>query len=106
MRNDIDVMLDCYLSCTKTITHCLEQGGEHADPRHINLLMDCAKICNVASDFACRESANHPAVYAVCADICKQCADACDALAEDDPAMAECAEICRKCAEVCERMSE
>lgn len=105
MENDIKTMTDCYLACTKTIKHCLSMGGEHAAPEHINLLMDCAKICQTASDFACRESDNHPAICKVCADICRQCADECERLAGDDEQMKQCAEICRQCADVCERMS-
>ncbi len=105
MESDIKVMTDCYLSCTKTIKHCLEMGGEHASPEQINLLMDCAKICNLASDFACRGSANHKGLCSLCADICNQCAEQCDSMAGDDEDMKKCAEVCRQCAEVCEKMS-
>lgn len=105
MEDDIKTMTDCYLECTKTLQHCLKMGGEHASPEHINLLMDCAKICNLASDFASRGSANHKALCKLCADICRQCAEQCESMADDDEEMKKCAEKCRECAEVCERMS-
>lgn len=105
MGQDIETMVNCYLSCTKTINHCLETGGEHASPEHINLLMDCAKICNLTSDFACRGSANHKQLCQVCAEICRQCAEQCEQLAGDDEVMKECAEMCRTCAATCEQMS-
>lgn len=98
-------MIECYKSCTTTITHCLEVGGEHASPEYINLLMDCAKICQLAADFAIRGSANHPALCKLCADICRQCADQCEQMADGDEKMLECAKICRECAEACDRMS-
>lgn len=106
MNEDIMRMLECYKSCTKSITHCLEMGGEHASSEHINLLMDCAAICKLAADFAIRGSSNHPALCRLCADICRQCADQCEQMAGDDEEMQKCAEKCRECAEVCDRMSQ
>ena len=105
-KESIATMLACYKSCTRTILHCLEMGGEHAGPQHINLLMDCAKICEVAADFAIRGSANHPALCGLCADICRQCAEQCEEMAEGDEQMQKCAEACRQCAEACGRMSQ
>lgn len=98
-------MLECYNSCTTTVKHCLGKGGEHADPEHINVLLDCAKICQTAADFMIRESPNHAAVCGLCADVCRECAESCEALAGDDETMKECAKICRECAEECDKMS-
>lgn len=106
MKEDVQTMLDCYLACTKTINHCLEMGGEHASPDHINLLMDCAKICMLASDFAARGSNNHQKLCKLCADICRQCAQECENMADGNQAMLDCAEACRKCAETCDKMAQ
>src|SRR5512138_690445 len=48
--------LDCYQTCTETITRCLTMGGQHVAYDHLNLLMDCAKICNANADFIIRNS--------------------------------------------------
>ena len=106
MDQAIKAMSDCYLACTKTIQHCLEMGSKHASPEHINILIDCARVCNMASDFACRKSENHKEICDLCAEICRQCADACESMADGDQEMLKCAEICRKCADECENMAD
>jgi hypothetical protein len=105
VKSGVMKMMECYKVCTKTINHCLEMGGEHASPQHINLLMDCAKMCQTAADFAIRQSENHPAVCGVCADIYEQCADQCEEMAGDDEEMKKCAQVCRECAEECRKMA-
>ena len=30
---------ECHRVCLETISHCLQMGGQHADPAHIRLLM-------------------------------------------------------------------
>lgn len=105
MEEDSIKMLECYKICTKTINHCLKMGGDHASAEHINLLMDCAKICQLAADFAIRGSVHHAALCQLCAQICRECADECEAINSEDEEMKECAQICRECADACERMS-
>lgn len=96
--------LDCARSCYETITHCLELGGEHAEPRHINALLDCAQICETTAAFMSRGSELHPKLCAVCADACERCAQECERF-PDDKVMAECAEICRQTAKSCRSMA-
>ena len=86
--------LDCYQTCSKTITRCLTMGGKHAELEHLNLLMDCAKICNTNADFIIRNSTYYPQTCGITADICNECADTCDRF--DDDFMKECAGICRR----------
>lgn len=96
---------NCYKTCAKTITHCLEMGGEHANPGHIKVLMDCAKICHLSTDFMIRESTHHKQICGVCAEICSACADRCERLGPDDQLMQDCARICRECAKTCGQMA-
>jgi hypothetical protein len=98
----IQETMNCYQSCSHTIKHCLEMGGEHAAPEHIKTLMDCAKICVVASDFMLRESEYHVELCTICADICHECAESCDAF--EDEFMKNCAKQCRTCAKTCRDM--
>jgi hypothetical protein len=95
--------IDCYQTCTETILRCLGMGGKHAESEHINLLMDCARICNTNADFMLRNSTYYPQTCGICADICDECADNCDRFEEDF--MKECASVCRRCAESCREMA-
>lgn len=105
MQACIDDCLRCYSTCETTIAHCLDMGGAHAEPAHIRLLSDCARICLVAADFMVRQSAFHAQVCGLCAEICRECAADCERIDRSDPAMARCAAECRTCAESCEAMA-
>lgn len=94
----------CADVCREALEYCQNKGGAHADPKHLQLLQDCIKICETAADFMQRESGNHPAICEVCANICEQCAESCEAMG-DDEIMQKCAEICRMCARSCREMS-
>lgn len=103
--NGVMTMMKCGAICSRTINYCLEMGGEHASKAHINLLMDCVNICEVAANFAIRDSNSYQQVCRLCAEICTRCADACDAFGKDDQNMQHCAQACRQCAEVCHTMA-
>lgn len=105
MNHDVTPILDCYQSCLSTIKQCLEIGGEHASKEHINLLIDCSKICQMATDFTIRESENRSEVLKLCAEICRACADQCEAMSQDNEHMKACAEMCRSCAKTCDEIS-
>lgn len=82
---------------------CLHEGGDHADPHHIRLLMDCENICHTSEDFMLRGSDLHGLVCGVCAEVCDRCADDCAKL--DGEHMKKCADACRKCAASCRTMA-
>ena len=104
MQSCIDNCTECHQICIRMISHCLEKGGAHADARHIQLLQDCARICEVSASFMLRESSYHTLTCGVCAEICNACAESCLAFG-DDEMMKSCAEVCQKCAASCEEMS-
>ena len=60
VRECLKDSLDCYQMCTETTIKCLTLGGKHAEPQHLNLLIDCAKICNTNADFILRNSTYSP----------------------------------------------
>jgi hypothetical protein len=103
VRECIKDSLDCYQTCTETTIRCLNMGGKHSEPEHLNLLMDCARICSTNADFMLRNSTYYPQICGVTADICDECADTCDRF--DDDFMKECASVCRRCAESCREMA-
>ena len=103
VRECLKDSLDCYQTCSETIMRCLTMGGKHAEHEHLNLLLDCAKICNTNADFMLRNSTYYPQTCGITADICDECADMCDRF--DDDFMKECASVCRRCAESCREMA-
>lgn len=105
MQDCINNCLNCHAVCLETIGHCLEMGGEHASPKHIKLLQDCAQICMTSADFMLRMSNYHPQICGLCADICEACATECESMADGNDFMQRCADACRKCAESCREMS-
>jgi hypothetical protein len=103
VRECIKDSLDCYQTCTETVTRCLMMGGKHSEFEHLNLLLDCSRVCSTNADFMLRNSTYYPQICGICADICDECADTCDRF--DDDFMKECASVCRRCAESCREMA-
>ena len=104
MQSCIDDCLECHSICLETVTHCLQMGGKHAEPRHIRLLLDCAEICQTSANFMLRSSDLHGHTCGVCATVCTACAEDCERF-RDDPQMMACAEMCRRCAASCQEMA-
>ena len=99
----IEECLSCYRTCFEmAMTHCLEHGGRHVEPRHFRIMMACAEICRTAAHFMLMRSEHETHICRECAEICDQCARDCAALGDMD----DCVEQCRLCAEQCRRMAE
>ncbi len=105
MKNCAKTCFDCESICLETITHCLSKGGKHAEASHIQLLINCAEICQTSAKFLLSGSNLHSEICSVCAIACNACADSCDQFG-DDAQMRACAEACRRCAESCGGMSK
>ena len=103
MKDCIDNCDDCHSICLETVTWCLQQGGDHAAPEHIQLLQDCAEICQTSANFMIRGSSFHSLTCGACAEICERCATHCESM--DGDQMAACAAACRRCAESCTAMA-
>ena len=95
---------DCNRACLQTLVYCMDQGGPHAAPEHLRLLMDCADICATSAAFMLRASDLHTYACSACAEVCRRCADACAAMG-DDLRMKALADTCRHCAESCAAMA-
>lgn len=104
VQHCIQECIECHRICQDTIHYCLQQGGEHAEPDHVRLLLDCAQICQTAADFMMRNSDLHPVICEACAEVCQQCFESCDQFDHDAP-MRTCAEACRRCAEACQQIA-
>ena len=92
----------CALTCrAMAMTHCLESGGDHTEPQHFRLMMDCAAICDTAAAFMAHKSQFHYELCRLCADVCKACAASCEKL----DGMEDCVSACQACAEHCAHMA-
>lgn len=98
----IDACTACAKMCLGTaMTHCLETGGEHVQPQHLRLMLDCASLCRTVAELMLHKSQFHH-------ELCGLCAKACDACAEDCAkldGMEDCVAACRACAEHCHMMA-
>lgn len=101
----IEECLNCHRVCLETLSqHCFPMGGEHVEPHHARLMLDCSQICQTSADFMIRGSDLHALTCGVCAEICQRCADDCARFS--DETMRRCAETCARCARSCREMSE
>ncbi len=103
MVDSIATCLDCYKTCAETKAHCIEMGGTHVSAKHLMIMEDCIRICQISADFIIRNSPHHHHIAKECAEICRECATACDAFPEEF--MKECARHCNNCADSCEKMA-
>lgn len=96
---------DCHHVCLETISYCLQQGGKHAEAKHIQLLLDCTQICHTSADYMLRSSTMHNRTCAVCAEVCTECARSCEQMG-DDAQMKACADMCCRCSDFCRQMAK
>src|SRR5690242_2551244 len=96
--------LNCHSVCLRTIRYCLQLGGKHVRAEHMNLLLNCAEICQAAENFILSGDVELASeICRVCADVCERCAESCESYG-NDMQMKSCAEVCRQCAMSCRNM--
>ena len=105
MKQCIEDCSDCGRTCLETSSYCLNQGGDHAETEHINLLKDCAETCKLSENLMLRASDHANDICIICSEICDECARSCEKVDPKDDQMIECASICRQCADSCRNMS-
>ena len=98
----IDACNACADACNRCAVACLFEPNRHELTRCIQLDMDCAEICRLASAYMARESELVTEMCSFCADVCAACAEECERHAMDH--CRRCAEACRECANECQRM--
>jgi hypothetical protein len=101
MKAGMEGCIECHRICFElAMNHCLETGGEHIEPAHFRLMINCAELCRTSSNFVLAGPDLDKLTYGLCAEVCRRYADDCQQL----DAMEECAAACRRCAEMFERM--
>ena len=104
MEKCITDCANCFKSCAISFRHCIEMGGPHALPKHLNLLKDCMGICKLSEEFMLRDSMHAKCICEECVKICELCAQSCEETDPNDEQMKECAKLCRECAMSCKDM--
>ena len=94
----IDACERCHRVCLQAaMTYCLEQGGEYLEPPHLRVMLACSELCRTTADAMLARYALYEELCAVCARVCRDCAESCERVGE----LEECVEACRRCAEGC-----
>lgn len=102
MQECIDACKHCHDTCLRmALTHCLQMGGRHAEPEHMQLMIACAELCQTAANAMTAQVSVHGAICAACAEVCNACARSCEDIGDMD----ECVQACRDCGASCEEMS-
>jgi hypothetical protein len=66
--------LDCHRVCLQmAMNHCLELGGQHTEPKHFRLMLNCAEICQTSANFMLTGSDLHKLIAQ--ADLRRLCPD-------------------------------
>lgn len=105
MEQCIADCIACYKECTSCISHCLSQGGKHAEQKHITLMMECAQMCNMSATIMQLKGQFAHEHCQLCAKVCDACEESCRSMGENDSMMQKCADMCRKCADSCRNMA-
>jgi hypothetical protein len=106
MLKAINDSTQCANQCLETYNHCVHMGGKHADPGHLNSLLDCIEMCRTTTSAMIRNSEFSGHFCYLNAVICERCAESCFRTAAEDGHMRECADFCRVCAESCRQISK
>lgn len=111
--NKIDVMnqkkrciqdcLDCHRVCQE-MAFCLQAEGKRADAKHVQLLLDCATICQASADFMAGDSDLLERFCGACTELCLRCAQEGERF-KSDVQMKACVNACRRCGESCRQMA-
>lgn len=97
----IEACMACVIFCENCITDCIENGNKEC----IKFCRDCADICALCARLEARGSEFSQDLHALCAKVCKACANECAKHASHHTSCKECEDACNKCAEICEELA-
>jgi len=98
-RSCIEACNTCADACGDCAKSCLFEPNRHELARCIQLDLDCAEICRLASAYMARDSELSGEISALCARVCEWCAEECER--HDMEHCRRCAKACRECAREC-----
>src|SRR5690348_13851640 len=74
----------CAQTCESTLQHCLQMGPPHLMGNHVQVLIQCAKLCQLSASLITAQSNLAVKQCGVCAEACDACAAACGQAPADD----------------------
>ena len=99
----INILDDCARVCNACATADLMEQEVKMMVRCVRLDIDCAEICALTSNYLSRNSEFAYPMAVQCAVVCDACAEECEKH-PDMPHCVECARVCRKCAVECRKL--
>ena len=101
--------IEACLKCASICNHCASSCTQEEDVKMmagcIQLDMECAAICYASAQLMSLGSSKAKELCRLCADICEACGNECGQHASHSKHCQECAEACKACAEECRRMA-
>lgn len=97
----LDALNNCAAECNHCTTACLEEQDVQMLTKCIRLDIDCAAICTLTASLVARGSEHGRHMLKECAEVCNACAEECEKHASHMEHCKRCAETCRACAEAC-----
>lgn len=98
----IEACYTCAAACDHCANACLQETHAHHMANCIRADLDCADICRLAAAAMARNSAFVSDICRLCAQICEACAAECAQHSMDH--CQACATACQRCADECRRM--
>jgi hypothetical protein len=99
----IDSCNRCAQACYECFQACLNDIDAHARKNCISMLVECAKMCQMAVTMMAMSSKYSQEHCSVCAKICDSCANECRMFQDDH--CTKCANECKACADQCRNMA-
>jgi Domain of Unknown Function (DUF326) len=102
----IEACLDCAQSCTACADACLGEPDVEMLLRCITLCLNCSDVCTTTEMVVTRQTEFVPelarAVVGACSEACRMSGDECERHAPHHAHCRVCAEVCRRCEQACE----
>lgn len=95
----LKTLQDCEATCEHMITHLVTMQDTNRS-NQIQLLRDCADICNLTAKYVARKSYSVKQCAKLCAIICQTCGNECSKFNDQHSQM--CAQHCLECAKACQ----
>lgn len=99
----IDACKQCAQACLECFKMCLNEPDVVARKGCISMLVECAKICELASCYMSMDAQYSKDLCKLCAIICDKCSQECNMFKDDH--CKKCAEACHNCANECRQMA-
>lgn len=90
---------ECGSMCEHMVSHFLCMPDIHSRIHQIQLLRDCATICETMFCYITRRSVSAKGTAKLCAYICEVCGNECAKFADQESQM--CSRLCLRCAQEC-----